>query len=167
MRTLGIVYLVGYLIDLCVSIVASSAPGLEGLSNAISSLLSVASIAVLILACLNKLRPRLFFLLAAGYYLFMVGIGFVLGVALAFKLGAQEAAQQISEQSMTGVLRQQFAWYVFLHWTLLTVWALLGLYGLRAVFTGADKTELAAAPNGGPASPPPIPTVTGGPPSVS
>lgn len=167
MRTLGIVYVIAYLVDLSVSIIATISPRWGGLSNGISSLLIVATIAVMALACLNKLKPRPYFLLAAGYYLFMVGVGFMLGIAIVLKLGAQEVARQASERSLVEVLHQQFAWYVYLHWGLLTVWTLVGLYGLRAAFSPLGTTGPGAAPNGGPATPPPIPEVAGRPPSVN
>ena len=135
MRVLGIVYLIGYLIDSSLSVVAAFIPWLEGISDAVSLLLSVAAIVVLVLACMNKIRPRVFFLLASSYDLFMVGTGFVLAIVLRFKLGAR-GFQQVLDEPGTGieVLNRQFPWHNFFHGTLLAIWMLLGMYGIYAVF---------------------------------
>src|SRR5437773_2338841 len=116
MRTLGIIYLICYLIDAFVSVVATFAPAVEGASTIITYVLIVATISALVLACLKKLQPRRIFLLTSGYYLFMVGCGVVFASALIIKLGAHAAAEQTSQQPMIVVLRQQFAWYIFVHW---------------------------------------------------
>ena len=167
MRTLGIIYLIGYLIDAFVSVIATFAPAAEGASTVVSYILIGATITALVLACLNKLQPRRIFFLASGYYFFMLGCGIVFGVALVLKLGAHAATEQTSHGSMIVLLRQQFPWYIFVHWTLLTIWILLGLYGMRAVLIRRNHTEPGAPPNGGPAKPFGNSGVTEGPPSVS
>jgi hypothetical protein len=154
MRKLAIVYLLLYLLDLVISVVASLVPHLEGVSNALSSVLMPAAIVVLVLVRLNKLRPRLFFVLAAGYYLLMAGVGLVLSIALLSKLGLPETSRQISEHSMIQVLSREFSWYVYFHWGLLTIWALLGLYGAQIVLVRGEITQPSAPANGGP---PPLP----------
>jgi hypothetical protein len=140
MRVLGIVYLIGYLIDSSLSVVAAFIPWLEGISDAVSLLLSVATIVVLVLACMNKIRPRVFFLLASSYDLFMVGTGFVLAIVLRFKLGAR-GFQQVLDEPGIEVLNRQFPWHNFFHWTLLAIWMLLGIYGVHAVFTRRDNIQ--------------------------
>jgi len=167
MRTLGIIYLTGYLIDAFLSVIATFAPVVEGASTIVSYLLIVATLTALVLACLNKLQPRRIFFLVSGYYFFMLGCGVVFAVSLVLKLGTHAAAEQTSHGSMIVLLRQQFPWYIFVHWTLLSIWIFLGLYGMRVVLATGNNTEPIAAPNGGPARPSGNSGVKEGPPSVS
>jgi len=167
MRKLGILYFVGYLIDLLFSALGTVAPAWEGVSNILSFLLTLASIAVLVLACLNKLQPRFAFLRASGYYLFMVAVGIVFDVAVVLQLGMHETAQRLSQQSGISLLRQQFPWFDFLNGVLLTVWLVLGVHGLLCLLPSHRRSEPCVSLNGGPAKPPVGSGVSEGPPSVN
>jgi hypothetical protein len=133
MRTFGIIYVIAFLIDALVSILATFVPAAEGASNAITFLVTIGTVITFVLVCINKLQPRWYFIITSGFYVFMMACGVVLGVALAFKMGPQAMLEQTSKGSTFVLLRQQFSWYIFVHWTLLTIWTALGLYGVRVI----------------------------------
>jgi len=137
MQTFGLIYLIAYLADCIVSIIATLMPMAEGLSNVISSILSLCAILVIVLSCLGKLRPRRTFLVLSIFYVCMIAFGIVLGILLAIDLGPDIATQEITIQ----FLHEHFTWYPCVHWSLLIMWTAIAIYGFWSRSTGAMITE--------------------------
>ncbi len=144
MATFGLVYLIAYLIDCLVSILATLIPPLGGISNFISSLLFLGSVFVVILGSIGKLRPRRVFLPLSIFYLCLFGFGIVLGIILAIDVGPDISSQKITMQ----FLCEHFSWYRAVHWTILIVLLALAVYGLSVRLTGHGVADQ---------SPPPLP----------
>jgi hypothetical protein len=128
MKTFGWIYIVAYCIDALGSLVAILTPRMEGVSNIISTLVALLSIVVLILAYMGKLKPRKIFLIMSGFYMAMLGVGIVIAVLLAAKLGPSVASQEIT----LAFLREQFAWYNPVQWIIIIIWLLVSAYGIQA-----------------------------------
>jgi hypothetical protein len=128
MKTFGWIYIIVFCIDAVVSLVAYFVPGLEVISSLIGTILILLSIAVFILACINKLTPRKIFFILSGFYLLVFVFGFVLGIFLIVKLGLPAVSQGITVE----FLREQFVWYGPLFMFLNIVELLLSVYGTLA-----------------------------------
>ena len=129
MKVLGFLYIILYCIDAAVSVVASFIPNWEALSGGISQVAIIISLAVFVLALLNKLIPKNVFLTLSGYYMGLVVFGIGLGVMLAFNLGPDGVPSVISLR----FLREQFSWYWSVHWLLLIGMCGLATYGLSSL----------------------------------
>ncbi len=127
MKTIGRAYLIAYALDAFLSVAASFSPGLEPLSNIVSTVVIIFTLGVFILALLNRLTNRKLFIVLSGFYLLMTAFGFVLALALLARSGPEMAQRtNISIASLS----EQFAWYGPTHWVLLALWTCLALYGL-------------------------------------
>jgi hypothetical protein len=144
MRTLGWIYLAGYALDAGLSAIASYAPGLVLASNLISTLMMLFTIVAFVLAVLGKLKPRKVFLALSGYYFFMLGFGFVLGVLLAVELGPQKL-QGVDFNPQ--FLRQHYPWFEPVQLALLFVWTCLALYGLMSYGNSKGDSQQSVAPD--------------------
>ena len=128
MKTFGWIYIIVFCIDAVMSLVAYFFSCLEIISSIIGMILILLSIAVFILACINKLTPRKIFLILSGFYLLVLVFGFVLGIFLVLKLGLPAVSQGVTVE----FLREQFAWYGPLFMFLNIVELLLSVYGILA-----------------------------------
>lgn len=137
MKKLGWAYLALFGIDVVLTIVASFVPAVAGVSNKVSSLVLLASMAVIILAALNKLRPRALFLtMSITYVVIGLGFGIFLGVLLVMKLGPAGVPQNLSPQ----FIASQLTWYLPVHWGLTILMTALAATG----FVVYSKGEPAA-----------------------
>lgn len=139
MKIFGWIFLLACFIDAATSIAATFMPALGDLSNLISTPVCFSAVAVFVLACMNRLRPRRVFLTLSAYYGGLMAFGFCLGVALVIKLGPSAAGHKVTIQ----FLREQFSWYECVHWLLIVPWLVLSIYGILAYqkWQTADESE--------------------------
>jgi len=128
MKTFGWIYIIVFCIDAVVSLVGYYFSGLEAISSSIGIILIFLSIAVFILACINKLTPRKIFFILSGFYLLVLVFGFVLGIFLVVRLGLPALSQGITVE----FLGEQFIWFGPLFMLLNIVELLLSVYGILA-----------------------------------
>lgn len=128
MKTFGWIYIIIFCIDAVVSLVGYFFSGLEVISGSIGTILIFLSIAVFILACINRLIPRKIFLILSGFYLLVLVFGFVLGIFLVVKLGLPALSQGVTVE----FLGEQFVWIGPVFMILNIVELLLSVYGILA-----------------------------------
>ena len=128
MKTFGWIYIIVFCIHAVVSLVGYCFSGLEIIISSVGTILIFLSIAVFILACINKLIPRKIFFILSGFYLLVLVFGFVLGIFLIVKLGLPALSQGITVE----FLGEQFVWFGPLFMLLNIVELLLSIYGILA-----------------------------------
>jgi len=128
MKTFGWIYIIVFCIHAVVSLVGYCFSGLEIIISSVGTILIFLSIAVFILACINKLIPRKIFFILSGFYLLVLVFGFVLGIFLIVKLGLPALSQGITVE----FLGEQFIWFGPLFMLLNIVELLLSIYGILA-----------------------------------
>jgi hypothetical protein len=115
LQTLGLVYLLGVVVDGAASMFATAFQGLENSSDNFSCVMIVFSVAVFVLAVAGRLRPRAVFIVPAVLYAFLAGVGLILGIFVAINMGGQEIPDDFGGHT----LRAMFPWYGVVDWILL------------------------------------------------
>lgn len=136
MRTIGWVYLFAYTLDAVLSLAATFKSSLESTSNAVSSLVTVFTLVVFIMACAKSLAPRRLFIILSSYYFSLLALGAVSGMALLMKLGPEAMMQ--TDLGSVRLYGEQFSWFWPVYWTMLVLWFCMVLYGFIG-FVGRQK----------------------------
>ena len=129
MQAFGIVYLFAYLIDCGMAMAATLDPSLAYLSNLISMVVVLCTIAVFALSLARSL-PRLPFLVVSGYFFAMLIFNAWVASILFTKLGKDFDPAKITNE----IINKQFPWYEPVNWLLLAPWLSVALWGVRTVF---------------------------------
>ncbi len=124
MRTFGWAYVTLYTLDFSFSIIASFASTLETFSNRLSFIVLPLTFIAFIFALLNKLKPKMLFLLLSGSYFVFSAFGIVLAITLIAKLGS--GAPHIASLQF---LKENISWFWPAHWIFLIIWAIITVFG--------------------------------------
>ena len=128
MQTAGLIYLLLYLADAGLSCLALVVHSLEPASNALSSLHLPFALVFLGLAAFGKVQPRKPYLVATGYYFFMVFSGVVL-IAAAVAQGGEEV---LRNEPTLASLAEMSPWLTPVLWALPLLMVAVAVYALRA-----------------------------------
>ncbi len=134
---LGVLYLISVILDGLLSVAATLFSPLEPVSSLLSSLLLLASIAVLVFALLDRLLPKGVFIAVSATYIAVASFGLVVGVALVAKLGPEGIENVSSEQMDLAFIAETLPWYMPVHWALIVTVLLSGVLGLAIRLRGS------------------------------
>ena len=138
--SLGTAYLMALLADASLDVIATLAPPMEALSDPLTTLVTLASVVVVILSVMGKLEPRALFLWVSIAYLAIEGAAALFIVfALFAKLGPARVQAMASEGITIAALARELPWYLAVHWPLVGLIALVAVWGNVAYWTATTE----------------------------
>jgi hypothetical protein len=142
MRYVGLAYLLGFVGDGALSMLAIAVPSVEGVSDTFSAVMFVFSAIVLVLAIMGRLKPRIAFLAPVGVYAAFTVVAMALVAAMLVKTGGRSLPDELSLQYVVAVL----PWFGPLNWVLLASMMAIGTACLYKFVS--TLTEDVASPDG-------------------
>jgi hypothetical protein len=137
MKTFAWIYIVAYCIDALVFIIATFVPEAENLFSIISGPFMFLNIAVFILACIGKMKPRIIFLIMSGIYMLILLLGISMVIQLVAKFGPSVTSQNLT----IAFLSEQFPSYYTVRWVIMIVSLLTAGYGIHTYRKFSLNTE--------------------------
>jgi len=129
MKTLAWIYLIAYPLTALGDLAFSMFPEVRTPVVIADTLVIFLSLAVMIIACSGKLKPRKPFLIMSGFHMLLVIFGIVLGFMLVAKIGPDAAASGDMDYEL---IARHFPWVTPAEWVTTVIAVLLGIYGIAA-----------------------------------